>query len=190
MILYIDETQNDNYFIVAGVLFDSKETADLTYKQFKKAASHYVNNPKDKRKVFGEFKAVLIDKSYRQIKKLLLTHINRHCTSVIYSSCNINNMSFNQAKKEEIYLKLLSSIIDSVSDNIEVVFDRFNLKTFEDKIIGTFSAKENVISITAADSMSVGGLQFADNICSTIRHFMSDANLDFYEIIAESVENV
>lgn len=36
MILYVDETENNDYFLVAGLLIDTEENAELTYKHFKK----------------------------------------------------------------------------------------------------------------------------------------------------------
>lgn len=190
MILYIDETQNDNYFIVAGVLFDSKETADLTYKQFKKAASHYPISPKLKQKVFNEFKATLLDRSFLRLKNILLNGISSNCNCVIYSITDIANVSFNQQDKELAYITLLNNIVRAISVDVEVVCDNFNLKGFEDKIISTLSLNSNVISIKTNDSKLEGGLQFADNVCSTIRHYYAGTNLDFYEIIRKVAKKV
>lgn len=36
MILYVDETESEESFIVAGLLTDSKNATDLAYKHFKK----------------------------------------------------------------------------------------------------------------------------------------------------------
>lgn len=36
MILYVDETECDDFFIVAGLLTFSEEQTNLVYKQFKK----------------------------------------------------------------------------------------------------------------------------------------------------------
>jgi hypothetical protein len=36
MILFVDETECEDYFIVAGLLTVSKSMTDMTYKRFKK----------------------------------------------------------------------------------------------------------------------------------------------------------
>ena len=41
MILYIDETENDDFFIVAGVLFSDEKDMELAYKQFKKRVNEF-----------------------------------------------------------------------------------------------------------------------------------------------------
>lgn len=43
MILYIDETENDNYFIVTGLLVTSKQNVDMTYKRFKKKCYEFTS---------------------------------------------------------------------------------------------------------------------------------------------------
>lgn len=50
MILYIDETENDNYFIVTGLLVTSKQNVDMTYKRFKKKVNAMNLPPKRKEK--------------------------------------------------------------------------------------------------------------------------------------------
>ena len=52
MILYVDETENDNYFIVTGLLVNSKQTVDMTYKRFKKKSKCDEFKSKAKRKNF------------------------------------------------------------------------------------------------------------------------------------------
>ena len=37
MVLYVDETENDDFFIVAGLLVESEEAVNESYKRFKKA---------------------------------------------------------------------------------------------------------------------------------------------------------
>ncbi|MCD7809869.1 MAG: hypothetical protein LUH02_11050, partial [Erysipelotrichaceae bacterium] len=61
MILYIDETESDDYFIVAGLLTESKDKTDFAYKHFKKGLNYLKITPKEKQKVFYEFKATLLD---------------------------------------------------------------------------------------------------------------------------------
>lgn len=75
MILYIDETENDNYFIVTGLLVTSKQNVDMTYKRFKKKVNAMNLPPKRKEKIFNEFKSVILDREFQKIKK---NHANRN----------------------------------------------------------------------------------------------------------------
>ena len=58
MILFVDETECEDYFIVAGLLTDSKLKTDATFKKFKKKVKNFHISPKDKEKIFTEFKSV------------------------------------------------------------------------------------------------------------------------------------
>jgi len=55
MILYIDETECDDYFIVAGLLTQSKHNTDLAYKHFKKGLKSMKISPKEKQRVLQYF---------------------------------------------------------------------------------------------------------------------------------------
>ena len=68
MILYIDETESDDYFIVAGLLTSSKAATNLSYKHFKKKLRSMKISDKEKQRIFYEFKAVLLDRHYQRIK--------------------------------------------------------------------------------------------------------------------------
>lgn len=69
MILYIDETENDDYFIVTGLLVASKQNVDMSYKHFKKKVHAMNLSPKRKEKIFNEFKSVILDREFQRIKK-------------------------------------------------------------------------------------------------------------------------
>lgn len=75
-ILYVDETESNDLFIVAGLLTESKGKTDLVFKQFNKKAKQFLIPPKEKEKVFREFKAVLLDKHYQKIKICILNFIS------------------------------------------------------------------------------------------------------------------
>lgn len=62
MILYIDETENEQYFIVAGLLADSKLAVDNSFKHFKNSVRKMKIKQTHKEKLFVEFKSVLIDR--------------------------------------------------------------------------------------------------------------------------------
>ena len=52
MILYVDETENDDFFIVCGLLVSSVEVIETSYKHFKKAVKNYPISDNEKQIVF------------------------------------------------------------------------------------------------------------------------------------------
>ena len=68
MVLYIDETENEDFFFVTGLLADSKTDVDRAYRQFKKAVHNYPIAPRYKQEVFREFKSFLLDRRFQRIK--------------------------------------------------------------------------------------------------------------------------
>jgi len=61
MLLFVDETENEDLFIVTGFLVKSKEDADLAYKHFKRKIKDCRISDREKRKLFTEFKSTLMD---------------------------------------------------------------------------------------------------------------------------------
>lgn len=76
VILYVDETENENYFIVAGLLTESKAITDLAYKHFKKKLKSMKLSQKTRQKICLEFKSYLLDRHYQKIKLTMLKEIN------------------------------------------------------------------------------------------------------------------
>lgn len=60
-----------------------------------------------------------------------------------------------------------------------MVFDAFNKKDFEKKIILSILPMDNIEKIAPGDSVLEPGLQFVDNICGAIR--LSKSNKDEWE---------
>lgn len=191
MILYIDETECDDYFIVAGLLTQSKRDTDLAYKHFKKGLKSMKISPKEKQKVFYEFKATLLDRHYQRIKIKMLVEINKLENTILFSTYTKKDLIFNQQDKEENYILLLQKIVTSINQEIDIIFDNFNNQKFEEKIIEEISKYDHVLSINAKESFDEAGLQFIDNICSVLRldQTQSDKN-HFYELIKEHVIKV
>lgn len=191
MILYIDETECDDYFIVAGLLTQSKRDTDLAYKHFKKGLKSMKISPKEKQKVFYEFKATLLDRHYQRIKIKMLVEINKLENTILFSTYTKKGLIFNQQDKEENYILLLQKIVTSINQEIDIIFDNFNNQKFEEKIIEEISKYDHVLSINAKESFDEAGLQFIDNICSVLRldQTQSDKN-HFYELIKEHVIKV
>lgn len=191
MVLYIDETENDQFFILAGLLVDSDLAVEEAYRHFKNSIKGIKLSNRAKSKVYTEFKATLLDKEYQKIKQRMLESITDLDCKILYSCYLKNGIKLNQVLKESIYITLLSSIVSAVDDSIEIVFDCFNKKGFEDNIVHSLNLDENVISIHPADSQKVHGLQFADNICSVVRRHKSEEDiLDHYSMIKVFTEEV
>ena len=187
MVLYIDETENSEYFIVAGLLVDSEQSVQEAYKKFKNRIKGFKINPSTKSKLFVEFKSTLIDRKYQRIKNRMLEEIaDLNCT--IFYRVYRKQGKLNQVLKESIYITMLSSILTSAEGEKAVVFDRFGKPDFEDRIIRSVEPDESVIKITPGESQKESGLQFVDNICSTIRlHLSEEDEYGYYKIIENRV---
>lgn len=188
MILYVDESYDNYYFVVGGILTKSDHLITEANKSFRKHAKSFPMKIIEQRKVFTEFKSSIIDDSYPAIKRSMLKHINEFDCKIVYSYAYLNGKTLNQHEKEKIYIKLLSKIVNTINTDIVIHFDSFGKKDFEDKIKSHISKYQNVILIDNKDSLNSKGIQFADNICSPIRKHLSgvDSN-NYYNIISSKV---
>ena len=125
MYLYIDETECHEYFIVTGLMVNSKQEIETAYKRFKKKAESIRISANMKAILFSEFKSTLLDKHYQKAKKELLLQLNEFEYKVFYSCFEKKNIDFRQGVKEKTYIRLLSLIISSIKCNVNVCFDRF-----------------------------------------------------------------
>ena len=75
MVLYIDETENEEFFIVAGLLVESDSVVQASYKHLKKSIRGMHIPDRYKAKVYTEFKSTLLDRDYRRIKQRMLVEI-------------------------------------------------------------------------------------------------------------------
>ena len=106
MVLYVDETENDDYFIVTGLLVESEADVSAVYSRFKKRADKHKISPKYKSKLFTEFKSTILDKRFQKIKVIMLEELNAIDYCVIYS-CYIKKESIlTQENKERVYIQL------------------------------------------------------------------------------------
>ena len=168
MVIYIDETENDEYFIVSGFLVDCEETVINAYKRFKKSIKKYPISEKYKAKLYTEFKSTLLDRDYSRIKKRMLEEIIATNGTIIYAYRKKSTARKNQTYKESTYIELLYSILKTLEQNTTVIFDRFGKSDFEGNIISKMQSLDTVVDIYPKDSQLDYGLQFADNICSVI----------------------
>ena len=189
--LYIDESLDENCFVVGGILVDNEQDMLLAYRQFKKSIDGIPMTRKQKERVTHEFKANLLDKSFPQIKRKLLYKLNAFDCKVIYASANKQKIT-NQNEKEKTYIRLLSRIVEEINEDVIVVtFDSFGNARFERDIISAISNYKNVKSIRNDLSFNNKGLQFADNVCGVIRkHLSGNDTDDFYKIIESKTVRV
>ena len=191
MLLYVDETENEEFFIVAGLLIDSRDCADKAYKHFKNSIKNIPIQPKEKAKLFTEFKSTILDRRYKKVKIKMLESLNETERTVIYSCFIKKDGSFDQYQKEKAYIILLSNIVTNVAEDISIIFDAFNKTDFESRIVQSISEHRNVQAIMPRDSQLEPGLQYIDNICSTLRLMKSNNDkFEFYQYIENWVKEV
>lgn len=191
MILFIDETEDDDYFVVTGLLVPSRESVSVAYKQFKKKVNMMKLKLKIKEKLCNEVKSTILDKEFQKIKVKMLEEIMKIDNKIILYSCYIKKEGhFNQAKKEEQYIELLNNIVSSINEEIEIIFDAFNKKDFKQNIINQISFNTNIFKIEPRNSFDESGIQFVDNLCSVIRLSCLEQKNNFYSFIKENVIRV
>lgn len=66
MILYVDETENEECFIVAGLLLSSNTEANTIYARFKNDIKGFKISKKQKEFVYIEFKSFLLDSRFQE----------------------------------------------------------------------------------------------------------------------------
>lgn len=191
MVLFVDETENEDLFLVGGVLAASRDDAFTAYKRFKKGIKDYPITENERRKIYTEFKSFILDKGYQRIKARMMREIDSLNGCVIFSCYAKKDSYFPQYKKEEVYVDLLSCIVSSINEDISVIFDGFSIPTFEQTIIETISSHKNVQAIMCRNSQTEPGLQFADNICSVLRHYKTTKEKsECYKIIEKRIREV
>ena len=186
MILYIDETENEQYFIVTGLLTSSRLAVDYSFKHFKNSVRKMDIKQKYKERIFVEFKSGLIDRNYKRIKYKLLEEIKDLESSVVYSCYVKKDCVLKQETKEKIYIQLVEKIVSYINDKIDVIFDEFGIDSFEREIINNIGEYKNVNSIIPMNSKLEAGLMYVDNLCSVIRlHLTNDDKYKFYDYIKD-----
>ena len=190
MVLYVDETASNEYFIVTGLLVNNPSDVDLAYKRFRKQANKVKLTSKQKAVLFTEFKSTMMDTDFQQLKATMLKELNKFEYCAIYS-CYVKRSAFGQSVKEKVYTALLMKIVSSIKEDIDIIFDTFNKRDFEQDIIECISGCPNVKSIRPCDSQKEAGIQFVDNLCSVFRlHKTNRDEMDFYSLIEPYVTEV
>ena len=90
MVLYVDETESTEYFIVTGFLVKSKQDIELAYKKFRKSINNNRMPAPLKTKLFTECKSVSLDRTFQHIQIKMLQELKNFPNCVIYS-CYLKN---------------------------------------------------------------------------------------------------
>lgn len=148
MILYVDETENKELFVVAGLLLPSKNVANSVFNGFKNKIKLFKLSTKTRQRLFMEFKSVDLDNHFQKMKVKMLEEISSVDSAIIFSCYLKKNRDFNQKLKEDTYVMLLSKIANELYDDTDIIFDSFNKSDFERRIVNSISQILNVKSIT------------------------------------------
>ena len=190
MILFVDETESKSLFIVAGLLVNSKQAVEQVFKRFKKKARSVSISDKYKSILFNEFKSYILDNQFQHLKIEMLSILNEIQYQVIYC-CHIKSGEFKQKEKERSYINMLSSIISSTNNPVDVFFDSFGNQEFENSIIKKLESFPNVRQANSTVSETDHGIIIVDNLCSVIRlHEMHQDNEGFFTFITTNLKKV
>ena len=170
MLLFVDETENDDLFLVGGLLVESREAAIYAYKKFKKRIRDFKIPDRYRVELYREFKSTLLDRDYPRVKARMLEEITQLNCKLVYACYSKPNTPFVQEMKESVYISLLSRIASFIGEDISIIFDAFNIPSFDQKIVDELSKLKSVQAIMGRNSQSEPGLQLADNLCSVYRH--------------------
>ena len=190
MILYVDETENKDSFILVGLLADNRHAVNMAFRHFKNRIKYFHIKQHAKEKVYVEFKSIILDKHYQRIKRVMLEEIVKiNGCLIMYSIKHKIGGYFKQSDKEKAYINLITKLAQKCS-SVSVVFDCFNNPQFETKIVDELFKLSNVINVKPMNSQEEPGLIFADNLCGAIRLHVSglDNNNFYYDISSYVVE--
>ena len=189
-VAYIDETETDNYFVVCALTVESEIELEQSFKSFKKKANNLSTklNEKKKRRLFTEFKSIELDDQFPNIKRAMLNFIDLLDCHITYSCQKKSKPDIKFDEKKRLYLAAIHEALDIVDKPKEVIFDYFKNKKFEQEIVDSFISDETVISIMPGDSKRYAGLKYVDNICSVIRHKLSNNDKhNYYYLIEDKI---
>ena len=191
VILYVDEPETEELFIVAGLLVVSKQDVEMVFKRFKKRAKNLVLSAKYKARLFNEFKSVIMDKDYQKLKMEMLSQLNTIHYRIIFSSQMKNGTSFTQKEKERAYINMISSIAIDAEEQTDIFFDCFNNQSFENAIIKKLESIQNVRQSSPTVSETDKGIILIDNICSVLRlHLTHKDKNRVHDLISQNIKKI
>ena len=100
--LFIDESYDQNVFVIGGIITKNEKDVNTLYIKFKKQIKEIPLPRRQKDKITYEFKSILLDRSYPKIKRKLLLQIKNLDLEIIYSYKTLYN-KLKQKKQDCIY---------------------------------------------------------------------------------------
>jgi hypothetical protein len=188
MYIYIDETEDKDYFVVGGILVEEENTLTSIHKRITKIIKRQKYSAKTKSLLLTELKDYQLNKSYRILKRTVLNELAG--SGSYYYSLYIKKKHFKQVDKEKMYIRLLKEIASKIDSKINIVYDEFRLQRFHNNIEVELIKLDNVISIESGNSQSNKSLQFADIICGTIRRYHQDQDTEMFNLIKNKVIDI
>lgn len=158
--LYIDESLDENCFVVGGILVDNEQDMLLAYRQFKKSIDGIPMTRKQKERVTHEFKANLLDKSFPQIKRKLLYKLNAFDCKVIYASANKQKITNQNEKENETIYRDLTEWFNKLKTRRQVI-----VVTHDANIVINSDAENVIIATKNKDGSfdySYGAMEYGD----------------------------
>lgn len=111
----------------------------------------------------------------------MLDEISSTNCVILYGAYKKNYRILKQSEKEKIYINLLEIVVKDIDNQVEIIFDKFEMPQFEERIINTIKENNNVLSIKPMDSQKEPGLKLIDNVCGVIRLELSNMDTNnFY----------
>lgn len=167
--LYVDESFNSSIFVVGGVLAKDKDTAFFVHKSIKKIVKNYPLSRKERDRITNEYKAHIIERAYPQLKRKILKSINESILKVVCAYSFLNEKLYEDSK-QELYIKLLSSLVKEIDDDLYVCFDSFGNTKFEERVVKALLENPKVKEIHCDYSYNCKQLQIADNVCGVVNY--------------------
>lgn len=157
----------------------------LCYRSIRKILNSYPLSRNEKTRICSELKSYIIENGYPNIKRKILNCIYEAKLEIVASFSKLNT-KLNEDKKQELYIELFNKIVNGIDDDVEIMFDSFSNKNYEEKIIREISINSKVKDIDCDFSYNSKGLQLADNVCGVIRkHIEGIDKNNYFETIKD-----
>jgi len=203
--LYLDETEDEKYFIIGGVLTtDIKKVEDAVYETKRNIKRKKGIPEKTKAKILTELKERDLNSwGLQDIKKhfflnLTLDKVKFRGKNVFTPNPKVKvigvihikeNSSLVNEKKGYIYFKMLELLLSDPlfkEKEIEIIYDEFSSEYFDKSIETTIDSYINLKKIQSGNSEVVKALQAADLCVGSIRRNLNgEKNCYYYELIKD-----
>lgn len=206
--IYVDESENNNLFLLAAVITNNIDALrNAIYKTRKYVKSKKRLSKRLKEKILNEMKYYFLEnEGFHDIKTELIQNIiyknaKKHEQSNSYETRFISCFyvkrdyeCFNQHRKQKVYLACLLKILN-VIDNIDnnetkqeyhLIYDEIGSKQFQEEIKQAVKEKYGqAITIGPGKSNEIKELQVADICAGCFRRKVSGEDADEFELLKD-----